>query len=109
MWRSNRADNPGITSVDILDFDAGSNTNPVLRHPASMTFGRRYVAPVILPNGKLIIFGGSANGNGTNPVYIPEMFDPVTETWQTYGYSFCASSLSPNINLVTRWSGLDGW
>ena len=77
------ADDPGITTVDILDFDAGSNTNPVLRHPASMTFGRRYVAPVILPNGKLAIFGGSANGNGTNPVFVAEMFDPVTETWQT--------------------------
>ena len=76
-------DSPGITSVDILDFDAGSNTNPVVRQTASMTYGRRYVAPVILPNGKLAIFGGTANGNGTNPVYIPEMFDPVTETWQS--------------------------
>ena len=56
------SDHPGITTVDILDFDAGTNTNPVLRHPASMTYGRRYVAPVILPNGKLVIFGGSATG-----------------------------------------------
>jgi len=35
---------------------------------------------VILPNGKAVIFGGSSQGN-ENPVYVPEMFDPVNETW----------------------------
>ena len=39
-------------------------------------------APVILPNGKCVIFGGSEKGNNI-PVRIPEMFDPVTETWES--------------------------
>ena len=38
-------------------------------------------APVILPNGKCIIFGGSERNN-TIPVRIPEVFDPATESWQ---------------------------
>ena len=77
------ANDPGITAVDILDFDAGTATNPVVRQVSSITHGRRYLSPIILPNGKLVIFGGTALGNNTNPVYIPEMFDPVTETWQS--------------------------
>ena len=75
--------NPGLTVVDILDFDAGSATNPVVRQVASISHGRRYLSPIILPNGRLVIFGGTAQGNNTSPVFIPEMFDPVTETWQS--------------------------
>ena len=77
------ASDPGLTSVDILDFDAGSATNPVIRHVSPITYGRRYPAPVILPTGKLVIFGGSGQGNNTMPVYVPEIFDPITETWQS--------------------------
>ena len=54
------ATNPGITAVEILDFDAGTNTNPVVRSVASITHGRRYLSPIILPTGKLVIFGGTA-------------------------------------------------
>ena len=75
--------NPGLTVVDILDFDAGTATNPVVRQVASISHGRRYLSPNILPNGKLVIFGGTAQGNNTSPVFIPEMFDPVSETWQS--------------------------
>ena len=37
--------------------------------------------PVFLPDGKCAVFGGSSQVN-LNPVRQPEMFDPVTETWQ---------------------------
>ena len=32
---------------------------------------------------RLVIFGGTAQGNNSQPVYVPEMFDPITETWQS--------------------------
>ena len=35
--------------------------------------------PIILPDGKVVIFGGSAQGNN-NPVFVPEMFDPENES-----------------------------
>ena len=41
--------------------------------------GRKYVLPIILPDGKVVIFGGSAQGN-ENPVFVPEMFDPENES-----------------------------
>ena len=40
------------------------------------------MAPVILPDGKLLVLGGAEDSNMT-PVYIPEIFDPVSETWQS--------------------------
>jgi hypothetical protein len=68
------------TTVEILDFNAGSSTNPVVRNVAPIQKRRKYLLPIILPNGKAIIFGGAEQVNNF-PVYIPEMFDPITETW----------------------------
>ena len=56
------------------------STNPVVRNVAPILKRRKYLLPIILPNGKLIIFGGAEQVNNF-PVYIPEMFDPITETW----------------------------
>ena len=70
------------TSAEILDFDLGTSTSPVVRQVAPITYRRKYQAPIILPNGKCVIFGGSQIGT-TEPVYTPEAFDPVSETWET--------------------------
>ncbi|MGI0024795.1 MAG: hypothetical protein ACREA4_06570, partial [Nitrososphaera sp.] len=52
------------------------------RSVQSMTHARRYCNPVILPTGKVIIFGGTSENNDESlAVYDPEMFDPDTETW----------------------------
>jgi hypothetical protein len=67
------------TSAQIIDFNAG---NPLIRTVASSAFARLYLTPVILPDGKCVVFGGTQLGN-SNPVLAPESFDPVTETWQT--------------------------
>jgi fibronectin type 3 domain-containing protein len=69
------------TAVEILDFDQSGTSAPVDRQVAPITYRRKMAAPVILPDGKCVVFGGSEKGN-TIPVRIPEMFDPVTETWQ---------------------------
>ena len=58
----------------------GSKLNQ--RFTASMTYPRFYLNPVILPNGKIVVFGGSTSGNVIkHAVYSPEMFDPDTESW----------------------------
>lgn len=68
---------PATTQCQILDFNSG---NPSIRNVGSLQYGRKYLAPVILPDGKVVVFGGAAQGN-TNPRFVPEMFDPVTESW----------------------------
>jgi hypothetical protein len=70
---------PATSRCQILDFNAG---NPSIRTVGSLTYGRKYLAPVILPDGKVVVFGGVAQGN-SNPRYVPEMFNPSTETWTT--------------------------
>jgi fibronectin type 3 domain-containing protein len=67
---------PSTSVVEIEDFNQGTSTAPVLRTVPSIKYPRKYVLPIILPNGKVVIFGGAAQGY----VYIPEMFDPENES-----------------------------
>ena len=71
---------PATTSVEMLDFKQGTASNPVIHSANSITYGRKLLCPTILPNGRVLMIGGSSLAN-ENPVYIPEMFDPVTGAW----------------------------
>jgi hypothetical protein len=58
--------------------DTGLHT----RATSPMNYSRRYPTPVILPDGKVLVIGGTALGNDkANAVYAAEIFDPVTEQW----------------------------
>jgi Domain of unknown function (DUF1929)/Kelch motif len=70
---------PATRTCQVLDFNAG---NPSIRTVGALAYGRKYLAPVILPDGKVVVFGGAAQGN-SNPRYRPEMFNPSTQTWTT--------------------------
>jgi galactose oxidase-like protein len=77
------ASSAATNHCEILDFNAsGNDFLPTLRSKSAMymNYGRRQANPVILPNGKVGIFGGTAIGND-NPVMTSELFDPITETW----------------------------
>ena len=69
---------PATTRVQILDFNEG---NPQVRTVDSLQYGRKYPAPVILPDGKVVLFGGVSQGTQVNYRNVPEMFDPVSEQW----------------------------
>jgi galactose oxidase-like protein len=73
---------PATATCEMLDFDAGTNTNPVRRNTASLSVARKFGLPVILPTGKLAVFGGT-RGLTFDYVHTPESFDPVSETWTT--------------------------
>src|SRR5262245_21289247 len=60
----------------IVDF----NTNPAtVRLTARKAANTQWNNLTILPTGKVISFGGKQEGNQHN--YVPEMWDPETETW----------------------------
>lgn len=81
-------------TAEILDF---SETTPVWRPTASMANPRVMPDSVILPNGKILVVSGARRGHAgaafgahlgalgheREPVLEPEMFDPVTETWES--------------------------
>ena len=77
---SHLQDENGTSKVEILDFNIGGSISPTIREVQSLKYKRKMQSPIILPNGKLVIFGGSKEDNDI-PVYTPEMFDPTTETW----------------------------
>jgi Domain of unknown function (DUF1929)/Bacterial Ig domain/TAT (twin-arginine translocation) pathway signal sequence len=76
---SSTSSDASTTNAQILDFNTG---NPAIRTVSSTRFARKYMSPVILPDGKCVIFGGVEMTN-VNPVLAPEAFDPVSETWVT--------------------------
>lgn len=73
---------PATATCEMIDFDAGTNTAPVLRNSASLSIARKYGLPVILPTGKLAVFGGT-KGITFDYVHTPELFDPESESWTT--------------------------
>ncbi|HKR73058.1 MAG TPA: galactose oxidase-like domain-containing protein, partial [Candidatus Nitrosocosmicus sp.] len=73
------ADGPATNVVEIHDFNQGTSTSPNIRTVTPLNRGRKYPLPIILPDGKVVIFGGSSQAN-ENPVFVPEMFDPENES-----------------------------
>jgi hypothetical protein len=66
-------------STEILDLGAA---NPSWRASASMSEPRRNFNAVLLPDGKVFAVGGNrGTTNYDDPVLIPELFDPRTESW----------------------------
>lgn len=111
---------PATNTCEIVDFNAGTNTQPVVRSAASLQFPRHYPIPMMLPDGKLIIFAGTTGPVNTNYVLTPEMYDPRQDTWtplpdaaagRTYhgdavllpdGRVFVACSTPDRVNWETR-------
>jgi hypothetical protein len=69
--------NPTKTA-EILDI---SQATPKWRYTAPMTFARLLANSVVLPNGQVFVVGGGRLFKYTDPVFVPELFDPATETW----------------------------
>lgn len=72
---------PATNTAEILDFNASPDgIRPAIRSAAPMNFGRRYLLPIILPTGEVMVFGGTA-GSSTDYIFSPEIYDPVANKW----------------------------
>lgn len=71
---------PATATAEMIDFNQGTATAPVIRSTAPLRIARVFPLPVILPTGRLVLFGGAAQ-DPDDYVHTPEMFDPATETW----------------------------
>jgi hypothetical protein len=59
---------------------------PAWRLVAPMANARRQLNATLLPDGKVLVTGGTSGpgfNNATTPVYAAEMWDPATEQWTT--------------------------
>ena len=74
---------PPTKTAEVIDLNAST---PAWRSVAPMAFARRQLNATLLPDGKVLVTGGTSGPgfNNTNtPVFPAEMWDPVTETWMT--------------------------
>jgi PKD repeat protein len=72
---------PPTATAEVIDLNAAS---PAWRYVGSMATARRQLNGTILADGKVLITGGSSGSgfdNASAPVYLTEMWDPVTETF----------------------------
>lgn len=65
-------------TAEILDT---SQATPKWRSTPSMTYPRLLANSVVLPDGQVFVVGGGREFKYTDPVYVPELFNPATETW----------------------------
>lgn len=77
---------PGYDAVNanansyVIDINAGVS----VRKLSPMAYRRAFHNSVVLPNGQVVIIGGQTHAVGfsdNNSVMVPELFDPVTETF----------------------------
>ena len=65
-------------TAEILDT---SQATPKWRSTAPLTHRRLLANSVVLPDGKVFVVGGGLTFKYTNPVLVPELFDPTAEKW----------------------------
>ncbi|MGE3743636.1 MAG: galactose oxidase-like domain-containing protein, partial [Geminicoccaceae bacterium] len=71
--------NPATATAEWIDLRAKT---PKWRTTASMQYARRYPNATVLPDGKVLVTGGSAGPNDARVAAMtPEMWDPATGKW----------------------------
>jgi galactose oxidase len=70
-------------TAEVIDLNAKPQA---WRFTSPMQYARRQLNAVLLPDGKVLVLGGSSGAGNNNPVgavLAAEMWDPATETWTT--------------------------
>ena len=78
---------PPKNTAEVIDLNAAS---PSWRPVGSMLFGRRHLNATLLPDGKVLVTGGTAAPGFDDPsghVDAAELWDPATENWTTLASS----------------------
>jgi hypothetical protein len=81
--RDNADQSPSSGNAYVIDINGGGTA--AVHKVASLAHPRAYATGVLLPNGNVLVTGGSDNGRAfsdVGAVLTPELFDPATETWR---------------------------
>jgi len=65
-------------TVEVLDTAAST---PRWQYSASLTYARILANAVVLPDGQVLAVGGGQTFKYTNPVKVPELWNPATGVW----------------------------
>src|SRR6185369_12051757 len=70
-------------TAEVIDLNAPA---PAWRAVASMSIARRQLNATLLPDGTVLVTGGTSGAgfdNTTTPVYTTQLWNPATEKWTT--------------------------
>lgn len=104
---------PASNLATVVDFNG---PEPVLTETAPMTHARRLANSVVLPDGRVLVTGGTRLGNngGSDAVHAAEIWDPASGSW-TVGASAAqirvyhsATLLLPNGAVLSTGGGAPG-
>lgn len=104
---------PASAMATVVDFNSAT---PQLTETAPMRFARRYGNATVLPDGKVVVTGGTRRGNngGADAVYEAEVWDPATGRWTTGARAanirvyHSAALLLPNGTVLSSGGGAPG-
>ncbi|MGH8574876.1 MAG: galactose oxidase-like domain-containing protein, partial [Gammaproteobacteria bacterium] len=74
---------PPTNTAEVIDLNEAS---PIWSTVGSMQFSRRHLNATLLPDGKVLVTGGTAAPGFNDPsgaVHAAELWDPATENWTT--------------------------
>jgi YVTN family beta-propeller protein len=104
---------PSSALATVVDI---SGVTPTVAETAPMSFARQWPSATVLPDGRVVVTGGTRFGNngGTDAVYAAELWDPSTGAW-TVGASAAqirvyhsAAILMPNGAVLSTGGGAPG-
>jgi hypothetical protein len=74
--------NSPTATAEVIDLNA---TIPQWQYTNPMAYARRYPNATLLPDGKVLVTGGTSSGssNVTGAIFAAEMWDPATGSWST--------------------------
>lgn len=87
----------GQAMADVEEFDFSAE-KPTWAAKAPLHFARLHLTPVILSDGTVFAVGGGGAGQYVDPVLVPELYDPETDTWtvlppHVYGRMYHSTAL----------------
>jgi YVTN family beta-propeller protein len=104
---------PGSELATVIDV---TGATPLVNDTAPMSFRRQWPSATVLPDGRVVVTGGTQYGNngGSDAVYAAELWDPTSGTW-TLGASAAqirvyhsAAILMPNGAVLSTGGGAPG-
>lgn len=104
---------PASDMATVIDINGAT---PVLTETARMSAPRRFSSATVLPDGQVLVTGGTRRGNngGTDAVYSAERWNPATGTWSTMASAarirvyHSGALLMPNGTVLSLGGGTPG-
>ena len=98
---------PPTNTAEVIDLN---DSSPTWRHVGSMVIARRQLNATLLPDGKVLVTGGTSkagfnNADSASVVHAAELWDPTTEQWTTLASSSASLAFTTLVHCCCPMAG----